>query len=295
MVTITNFEMTNIKGITNMKKVFRLFSLFAFIALVTASCKKEAGTTDPTPNPIVINPNPSSVLSYGDSIFYLRSTANIISPLPMNSAGKFFGFPKGIELDEATGKINLEESEMGLRYKIMFVPNGTNDTISTKIVLAGINFYDGIYRLSQGDSIAMPIYNAKGIAFTPGQFGTGLNNSFDEGNGCNSQGCAVSVVNGRINLAKSLRDGAIASSHDSQKEFTYFYKMDDASGRSLNKLKIKLYYYQRRADIPQYLWDILLIDHAGTILRESQAQGNGIAESQAIAKPRPPCIVIVDN
>ncbi len=276
-----------------MKRFLILFSLLVFIAVITVSCKKDTG--DPT-NPIVITPTPSNVLSYGDSIFYLRNTGNIISPLPMNRPGKFIGFPKGIELDEATGKIDLAESEMGLRYKIMFVPNGTTDTISTKIVLAGINFYDGIYRLSQGDSMAMPIYNAKGVTYTPGAFGTGLNNSFDEGNGCNSQGCAVSLINGRINLAKSLRDGAIASNHDSQKEFTYFYRIDDASGRSLNKLKIKLYYYQNTASIPQYLWDILLIDHAGTILRGTQARGgDGVDVSQAFAKPRPPCIVIVDN
>lgn len=275
-----------------MKKTLRSFYYIIVMICIASGCSKSNAVDDTNfPTPI-----PSNILSFGDSIFYLKSTGtNIVSPLPMNRAGKFIAFPKGIELDEATGQIDLSQSEMGLRYKIMFIPDGRTDTISTKIVLGGINFYDGIYRLSQGDSIAMPIYNAKGVPYTPGQFGTGLNNSFDEGNGCNSQGCAVSLTNGRINLAKSLRDGAISSNNDSQKEFTYFYKMDDASGRTLNKLKVKLYYYQRRADIPQYLWDILLIDHAGTILRGAQGRGNGITESQAIAKPRPPCIVIVDN
>jgi hypothetical protein len=273
-----------------MKKYFKLCSFFAIMAVVALSCKKDTtantantGTTLPPPNP------QNNILSYGDSIFYLRSSGNFIAPIPLSKVGKFSGFPKGIEIDSLTGKIDLTESEMGLRYKIMFVPNGTTDTVSTKIVLAGINFYDGIYKLSQGDSIAMPIYNAKGVPFTPGQFGTGLNNSFDEGNGCNNQGCAVSLVNGRINLAKSLRDGAISSSNDSQKEFTYYYKMDDASGRSLNKLKVKLYYYANQAAIPQYLWDILLIDHAGTILRGAA----GANTVQATARPRPPCIIIV--
>lgn len=273
-----------------MKNIFKLLSLFAVTGFVLISCKKENGTSpiDPGPGPIVINPTPNNVLSYGDSIFYLRSTgANIYNPLPMNRPGKFRGFPDGIELDSLTGKIDLTESEMGLRYKIMFIPTGTTDTISTKIVLAGINFYDGIYRLSQGDSIAIPIYNAKGVPYIPGQFGTGLNNSFDEGNGCNSQGCAVSLTNGRINLAKSLRDGAIASTHDSQKEFTYYYKIDDASGKALNKLKVKLYYYHRVSDIPQYLWDIINIDHAGTIIKNTS--------TGRVARPRPPCVVIVDN
>jgi hypothetical protein len=278
-----------------MKITLNSFYYLVMLLILITACSKSAAVDDtgvnPSPNP---NPIPSNVINYGDSIFYLKSIGtNIVSPLPMNRVGKFIGFPKGIELDSVNGNISLTESEMGLRYKIMFVPNGTTDTISTKIVLAGINFYDGIYRLSQGDSIAMPIYNAKGVTYTPGSFGTGLNNSFDEGNGCNSQGCAVSVVNGRINLAKSLRDGAISSSNDSQKEFTYYYKMDDASSRTLNKLKIKLYYYQRRADIPQYLWDIILLDHAGTILKN--AQGIEIANIQATARPRPPCIVIVDN
>ncbi len=277
-----------------MKIIFNLLSLFVFANIVLSSCKKDTGTVDPITGPIIVNPTPSNVLSYGDSIFYLRNTAsNIVSPIPMNRAGKFIGFPKGIELDSITGKIDLTESETGLRYKIMFVPSGTTDTISTKIVLAGINFYDGIYRLSQGDSIAMPIYNAKGVPYTPGLFGTGTNNSFDDGNGCNNQGCAVSLTNGRINLAKSLRDGAISSTHDSQKEFTYYYKMDDASGRALNKLKVKLYYYANQASIPQYLWDIINIDHAGTILRGTQGRSNGPETTQAIAKPRPPCIIII--
>lgn len=280
-----------------MKNKLNLFYCVAILLLVISACSKSAaiddtGTTTPNPTP---NPTPSNVLSYGDSIFYLKSTGtNIVSPLPLTRVGKFIGFPKGIELDSANGNISLSESEMGLRYKIMFIPIGTTDTISTKIVLAGINFYDGIYKLSQGDSIAMPIYNAKGVPFTPGQFGTGLNNSFDEGYGCNNQGCAVSVTNGKINLAKSMRDGAISSSNDSQKEFTYYYKMDDASGKALNKLKIKLYYYHSNSNIPQYLWDIINIDHAGTILRAAQNRGTETTTNQATARPRPPCVVILD-
>jgi hypothetical protein len=267
-----------------MKRGSILFSIIILQAVVFSSCHKED-----------VVDNTKTILSYSDSIFYLRSTGNnIVTPMPTNKSGKYFAFPKGIELNENTGQIDLASSEMGLRYKIMFVPDGTNDTISTKIVLAGINFYDGIYKLASGDSFASPIYNAKGVAYTPGTFGTGLNNTFDEGNGCNNQGCSVSLTNGKINLAKSMRDGAISSNHDSQKEFTYYYKMDDASGRALNKLKVKLYYYNTVADIPQYLWDILNIDHAGTILRN--AKGNTENQfTQGIARPRPPCIIIVHH
>ncbi len=281
-----------------MKKIFKLVSIGLIVAIILASCKKEGsvnpstGSLGPSPKDASgPGPTSSTVLSYGDSILYLHpSGGNIIAPKNLNKQGKFYGFPNGIELDSTNGNIDLAESEMGLRYKIMFVPNGTTDTISTKLVLAGINFYDKIYHLSQGDSIARSIYNASGIPFVTGQFGTGSNNVFDDGNGCNRQGCAVSLVNGSINLAKSLRDGAILRTNDSQKEFTYYYRMDDPSDKALNRLKVKLYFYNTVADIPQYLWDILLIDHAGTILG---ATPNGA--QQASARPRPPCLVIVMN
>jgi predicted small lipoprotein YifL len=243
-------------------------------------------------------------LSYGDTIFYLHPSGNnIISPRPLNKQGKFYGFPKGIELDSITGNIDIAQSETGLRYKIMFVPNGTTDTLRTKIVISGINFYDGIYNLSKGDSIAHSIYNASGIPFVPGQFGSGNATTFDVGGGCNSNGCAVSLVNGKINLAKSLRDGAIPRINDSQKEFAYYYKMDDQSGKALNRLKVKLYFYNTVADIPQYLWDILLIEHAGTIITRAN-NGGGVMEvaaqgaqgvAAANARPRPPCIIVIMN
>lgn len=169
----------------------------------------------------------------------------------------------------------------------MFVPTGSTDTMRTKIVLSGINFYDRIYRLSQSDTIARAIYNANGQSYSPGFFGTGYNNSFDDDRGCNNQGCAVSLSNGSINQAQTIRNAALPVINDAQKEFNYYYKMDDASQKSLNKLKVKLYYYTSYADIPQYLWDIILNDYSGTILL------SGIA--QRTARPRPPCVIIIAN
>jgi hypothetical protein len=274
-----------------MKKALQILFIVATLATVFTACQKE-GINNYIKPPVDTVPTPPPAggltLSYGDSILYLNPAGtNIISPKLLSKPGRFFGFPGGIELDSLNGNIDIANSETGLRYKIMFVPDGTTDTISTKVVLSGINFYDHIYHLSAGDTIAKPVYNANGQAFAPGLFGTGNTNVFDDGNGCNNQGCNVSLANGSINLAQSLRSGAIPSTHDAQKEFIYYYRMDDKSGKMQNKLKVKLYYYKTQADIPQYLWDILLIDHAGTILRTATAQ--------RIAKPRPPCLIIVDQ
>jgi hypothetical protein len=269
-----------------MAKSLIIASTFFWIVLMSG-CNKPVDSSTPPLNPVG-TPNSSLKLSYVDSIFYLKpGSSNIITPQPMNKPGQFLGFPDGIEIDDNTGAINIAQSESGLRYKIMFVPAGSGDTISTKIVISGINFYDRIYRLSQSDTIARAIYNANGQSYSPGFFGTGSNNSFDDDRGCNNQGCAVSLSNGSINLAQSIRNGAIPAINDAQKEFTYYYKMDDPSQKTLNKLKVKLYYYNTYADIPQYLWDIILIDHAGTILR------SGIA--QRTARPRPPCVIIIAN
>ena len=269
------------------KKLYITGALFCFIWMSGCNKPDSVDALPPAVNPPG-TPNSSLKISYGDTILYLKAgSSNIIVPQPMNKPGQFSGFPDGIEIDNTTGAINIAMSESGLRYKIMFVPTGTTDTISTKIVISGINFYDKIYKLSAGDTIARPIYNANGQSYSPGLFGTGFTNSFDDDKGCNNQGCAVSLNNGSINLAQSIRNGAILSINDAQKEFTYYYRMDDNSQKTLNQLKVKLYYYNTYADIPQYLWDIILIEHAGTILRSSG--------TQKVAKPRPPCVIIIAN
>lgn len=285
------------------KSIFSFFSI-ALIITTLISCQKDeissslkSGELSSAQSQSKTGSGTKSLsLSYGDTLFYLHpGGSNIIFPVnTLAGGGEYIGFPRGIELDSLTGAIDISRSETGLRYKIMYIIHGSSDTISTKITLSGINFYDGIYNLSKGDSIAPSIYNASGIPFVPGQFGIGKNCVFDDGNDCNKQGCNVSLVDGRINLAKSLRDGAVLRKNDSQKEFTYYYRMDDASDKALNHLKVKIYYYNSAADIPQYLWDIVLHDHAGTILPGVKPL-YGSMRGAATARPRPPCLIIVMN
>lgn len=251
-----------------------IFSIFSIGLLVFSwSCRK--GGTEKAPYQ----------LSYGDSIFYVNPALGEYEIRPTEvRPGEYIGFPDGVEIDDDDGTIKVNNSESGLRYKITHVsPEG--DSTSTMIVVSGLNFYDKIYNLANNDTLAIPVYNANGQPYQPGLFGTGTNNVFDDGNGCNSQGCAVSLTNGSINLLSTMRNGGLLSTNDDQKEFTYYYRMDDPSRKELNKLKVKLYYYNTQADIPQYLWDILLVDHAGTILRTGG--------TQRLARPRPPCIIIV--
>ena len=245
-------------------------------------CNKSANdNTDPGPYK----------LSYGDSILYLNPSGNnIVYPLTTR-AGTYSGFPDGIEIDEFTGAIKLENCETGLRYLVTHTAlDGTKTT--TKVVVSGITFTDHFYRLSTGDSIANPVYNASTSRILP------LNgSSFDEGNIANSGGCAVKTNNGTINLSESVRNGIFGSnpSNDDKREFEIKYRINDGSGKSLNKLKVLLYWYNTMADVPQYLWDILNDRTTqGVFLRNGNNANTEIAgRTEQLAKPRPPCIIIV--
>jgi hypothetical protein len=259
-----------------MRKIFTI-AVLAVLSLVWLGCDKPADGSD--------NPAASYKLSYGDSILYMKagSNNNIILPVTA-SPGTYTGFPEGIEIDPATGAIDLSESETGLRYRITHT--APNETVTeTKVVLAGITFKDKFYYLSSNDSIANPVYNSDASRILPISGST-----FDEGNVANGGGCSVRTDNGKINFKETIRNGVFGSPprNDSQEEFEIKYRINDGSGKSLNKLKVKLYWYNTINDVPQYLWDIL---------NDRTTQGvflRGGAATQ-IAKPRPPCLIIIAN
>jgi hypothetical protein len=244
-------------------------------------------------------------MGYGDSIFYLnpQTTDYVINPVKVQS-GQYIGFPDGIDIDTKTGEINVSKSETGLRYRITFIPDGTNDSISTEIVISGINYLDGFYKLTTADSVLKPLYNASFNNTIPG-----VNNGtiFDDGSGCNSAGCNVNTVVGSINLAQTVRNGVFGAtpSNNDRHEFDLNYRINDNSGKSLNTLKVKLYYFDSINDVTQEAYDIIN-SRVGAILGvepkptpfQRMTSVNSIAKQTVvlglqIPKPRPPCIFIL--
>jgi hypothetical protein len=267
------------------------------LAFLLAACSKDDTPTPPVTPPVI---PPGITLSYGDSVFFLQSQATdyIVKPAASTLTGIYTGFPEGIELDPATGAINISKSEMGLRYRISFVPTGSKDTIKTTVLLAGINFLDGFYKLTTADSILKPVYNGNIANQVPG-----VNNGsvFDEGKGCNNAGCNVNLSNGNINLAQSVRNGVFGPmpTNNDRKEFEMFYRLNDKSGKTLNSLKVKLYFYKTMADVTPEAYDIIA-SREGTIFRNGSfggtainAAANRLLNGNKAAKPRPPCIFIV--
>ncbi|HTI08250.1 MAG TPA: hypothetical protein VL832_06825 [Puia sp.] len=269
------------------------------MTLLAASCKKH-NDNPPAPPPV-------QTLSYGDSVFFLNPLGSEVKVAPQNViSGRYFGFPQGIDIDGNTGVINVSKSETGLRYQIYCVPDGSQDTISTMVTISGINFLDGFYKLSTSDSIVHPIYNGRASQSIPG-----LNNGsvFDEGANCNSQGCVVNVADGQINLAQTVRNGVFGTtpSNNDRHEFRLDYRINDKSGKAVNTLNVKLYYFDTMSDVTQEVYDIIN-SRQGTILSgigqppviRGPAGITTMAERNvasgfngAAAKPRPPCIFII--
>ena len=227
---------------------------------------------------------------YADSIIYLRNQSGdyIVYPTEQR-AGTYSGFPEGIELNEHTGAINVTKSETGLRYRITHTsPEGKETT--TTVVLSGITYSDQFYRLSTGDSIASPVYNASAVRILPV-----AGSVFDDGNGANSGGCSIATINGKINLAATVRNGAFGTipSNDARRDFDVIYKINDNSDKASNKLKVRIYYYAHMSDVaPDLLQTLSDRQVQGVFIGNKQAGINGVTQT---AKPRPPCVIIIAN
>ena len=272
-------------------KILPILIVICLSASALNSCKK-AGTSQGDTG----LPTTHYSLKYPDSVLYLKNQSDdyIVSPVESKS-GKYFGYPEGIEINQHTGAINVNKSEPGLRYRITFVSTA-GDTSSTLLIISGITFTDQFYKLSAGDSLANPIYNASLNNILP------LSGSiFDEGNGANSGGCAMKTDNGKINLAESIRNGVFGSNHpsnDAKKDVDIVYRLNDKSGKVQNKLKIRLYYYATMADVAPDLLQTLKERQDDAVFigpNSVTASAASLNSSGGHAKPRPPCVIIIAN
>jgi hypothetical protein len=270
-------------------------TIILIICCILFSCKKEKSAT------LTSIPTKTTDAIYADSVFYVQNSNDFFVNPVISTQGSFASFPDGLDIDQNTGIINVNKSETGLKYKISFTPTGSANSLTAYIVISGINYQDKIYNLSQGDSVAVPIYNANPHLALPDS----NNNSFDESGGCKNAGIIIGSNNGLINLAQTVRNQGIDTGATAQVKLGY--RISDNSSKALNGLEVKIYFYTTAAQIPQYLTD-LLNQRKGTILT-SNATSLGLVQSKtsslnsitlsfkaaALARPRPPCIIVVSR
>jgi hypothetical protein len=308
-----------------------IYSLLILAALLVYGCQKELNTPDQQERKApgsTGTPNQSATtgprLAYSDSLFFLRNQSGNYTVLPVSkpsAAGYFKAIPRGLVLDSATGRINVTLSQAGMRYKIFYV--GTNNTAidSVKIVISGIDYRDAIYEIARTPNAydtAFPIYNARPELPLPcgdddedddGDLDdddnqcvfdeTDLN---DDGNddiaGVIQDKLLVDIKKGTIDVEASFHAGIFGSSNPANgvfKDFTMYYRLQDASNRALNKITVRVYHYRRRSDIPQSLLN-LMNTHAAISNQVNLRTIDGADGIDAYAKPRrPPIIVIVSQ
>lgn len=253
-------------------------------------------------------------LSYNDTLFYNHNLssdkiANVITA-PANTA-RYKAIPGGLSIDSLTGRINISKSESGIRYKVFAFNSSGQALDSVKIVISGVDYADEIFEIARTPNTydtSFPIYNARpGLALPCSEDDddddmgcefdeTDLN---DDGNddiaGVIQDKLLVNKKTGTIDLEASFHAGIFGSSNPANgtsKDFLMYYRINDASGKALQKINIRVYYYNRKSDIPQLLLNELAI-------RNNQQQNVNArfaytAEFSTYEKPkRPPILIIV--
>ncbi len=286
--------------------------------------------------------NSPARLSYGDTVFYLKNHRDDYMILPVSKpegSGYFKAVPLGLSLDTLSGRINVTLSETGLRYKIYYLSSGGTVLDSVKLVISGIDYKDAIYEIASTPNAydtAFPIYNARQELALP----CGDDDEDDDGdvddddNGCifdetdlNGDGnddipgavqdkLLIDIKKGTIDVEASFHAGVFGSSsppNGISKDFALYYRLQDASNGSLNKITVRLYHYKKRSDIPQSLLDTLNLRNnisvAVNMMPNNGSGNSGISQASSLnqsfslsyreeyaAKPkRPPIIIIVSQ
>ncbi len=285
------------------------------------SCQKELSEKPPKLDTTSTNSsssNGSNRLSYGDSIFYLKNQSGNYLVLPVSvpsGTGYFSANPLGLIIDSLTGRINVTQSETGLRYKIYCFTNTGQVLDSTKIVISGIDYADSIYRIQATANVydtAFPIYNAKANPPLPcsdddddGEDDDGCifdeTDLNDDGNddipGVIQEKLLVDNKKGTIDVEASYHAGVFGSNpvNGATKDFTFYYRINDASNRALNKITVRLYHFNTINDIPQWLIDELNRRKNLSTQVNSRPSNNSRVVSYEFGPKRPPIIIIVSS
>jgi hypothetical protein len=306
-------------------------AIIAIAAFAFYSCQKAQPDniiTEPEKNVSNDATGSPKRLSYGDTVFFLKNQPGDYTVLPVskpNKPGYFKANPIGLSIDSLTGLINISKSETGVRYKVYYLSTTEERLDSVKIVISGIDYKDAIYEINSTPNTydtAFPIYNARPEIELPCgnvdldddgglddddnlcEFDeTDLNNDgSDDIAGVNQDKLLVDTKRGTIDVEASFRAGIFGSSEPANgvtQDFTFYYRLNDASNKALNKIKVRIYHFKKRSDIPQWLLDeisnrqYLSNDINARLVNNSTYFGARLGVTSK--SNRPPIIIIVSQ
>jgi len=265
-------------------------------------------------------------LSYGDTLFSASVTGNEKKIIPLirpSKPGYFAASSPGLELDSATGRINLSKSESGLRYEVYYLSFNKDVIASTSITVSGIDYQDGIYDLSSDapeQQFVAPIYDMSPGAPLPCNNGNGQLCKFDETDlngdniadyiGANNSKLIVDTSTGVIDLKKSLEAGVfgpvppgsgLSFLNGRKKDVTIYYRLSDSNTRTLKKITLRLVYFQSRALVPESMQLEIDSRNKRYLLEPGSAASGSDVDQLTLSyyyystPKRPPLIVIVSG
>lgn len=281
-----------------MNKTLTLTTILSLNILAFISCKR-------------VDPNERNLdaiceaFSYSDTVFYINdASSNKILP-QQNLNGIFSSVPEGLALDSLTGEININASETGLKYRVIFTPRNTSLNCEFELVISGVNYLDKIYVLDQQELIAFPVFNgdSSGISPCPEDDDDGDDDcKFDEdgpdGTDLSDIGIEVSASTGEIDLEQTISNNAfgINPANGSTLDVTMYYRLNDSSLRALNSLDLRLFYFETLSEVPQSLIDEIEEKNKqllGLNKANSHYSNARISQDNLRVKPRPPYLIIV--
>jgi hypothetical protein len=231
---------------------------------------------------------------YGDTIIYPQPTSGsdyIMNVVNNPGTGKYLSWPVGMVIDSVTGAIDVTQSQTGLQYAVGFVKEGTTDTCLQTLIIGGASYADSIYVLSEGQTTAVPYFEANPNLLNTCAAGNGC--SFDVTGSAAKMGVIVNSATGDINLQQTLNGtgllplgGAfgLLPTNGSTVTATIYYKLNDPSNYALQNIQVQLEYYDKESLINSGLLNTVLNK------LDNLLSGHLIDEG---ANPRPPLVVIV--
>ncbi|KAB7730222.1 hypothetical protein F5984_13700 [Rudanella paleaurantiibacter] len=292
------------------KRSFSLLSAFVSVVWTLLGCEQMNPDAQITPETSarIARETACNSFVYTDSVFYYNEQKSNYAERPKSSrAGTYGAFPKGLSINPQTGAIDVNQSESGLTYRVWYTAKGSKDTCTTYITISGINYRSRIYNLTEGDDLAMPFYNGqqnKKMA-AAGEFlddddaavATVLDSRMKK-----PKGVDIDKVTGAINLRKTVLNGAFGQkpADGTVQIFRIYYRMNDASKKSLNYIDVRLHYYSKMSAVPGNLIAKADVKTFATFRQATPSlptaqslnyEAEDIAEDSS--RPRPPDIIIV--
>jgi hypothetical protein len=205
----------------------------------------------------------------GDPVFYRNGDEPwLVSPnINPKVHGSYRSNPGGLNIDENTGQIDVNNSNTGIRYEVEFNPCGKKGVARTQVVMGGVGFAGSISPLSSDQPLIVrphyyghdPELDVPSEKAPPGRYGYIPENVKPS---ADLRGLFIDERTGEIDLRKTIASGALGFRQDgtqlppngASREFKVYYQLDTSPNKEvLNYTTLRVHFFDTEEDIPAEL------------------------------------------